>query len=250
MLQIEKILETMPYGKTKPIKVKADDGKVYVVKFRSDGMARKDRSITSEFIAYRLLERLGWNIAPMTLELIEIDDVAVVLAQKANIEPESLKFMRESLGTNIAIPYIDNCEKLHGEVENKQFIKHLRTIDNILLNDDRTIDNPNILKDQTAQRRYYAIDWGLAMDSTEVYRDIASGEIANRMMYFQNCNVVRRPEYLLRSHLVRDTLDPQEIEGIIYEIIESIPPEWETYEERAYLAQILTARALNKKIFE
>jgi len=45
-------------------------------------------------------------------------------------------------------------------------------------------------------------------------------------------------------------LDPQEIEGIIYEIIESIPPEWETYEDRAYLAQILTARAVNKKIFE
>ena len=240
----------MPYGKTKPVKVKADDGKVCVVKFCSDDIARKDRSITNEFIAYRLLEKLGWKIAPLRLELIEIDDVAVALAEEADIDPVSLKFMRDSLGTNIAIPYIDNCEKLYGEIENQTFIRHLRTVDNILLNDDRTTDNPNILKDQTAKQRYYAIDWGLAMDSTEVYKEIANGEISTRMMYFQTRNVVRRPGYLLRKYLLRDTLDPQETEDIIHETIESIPPEWETYAERAYLAEILRARAVSKKIFE
>lgn len=70
MLYIDKIIETMPYGKTKPIKVKASDGEVYVVKFRKDNIARKDRSITNEFIAYRLLEKLDWQIAPLPLKLI------------------------------------------------------------------------------------------------------------------------------------------------------------------------------------
>lgn len=250
MLYIDKILETMPYGKSKPIKVKVSDGKVYVVKFRKDDMARKDRSITNEFIAYRLIERLDWQIAPLKLELIQIDDVALELAESASIDMQSLAYMRESLGTNIAIPFIDNCEKVEGEIDNQNFIKHVRTIDNILLNDDRDTENPNILKDQTASNRYYAIDWGLAMDSTEVYKDIKTGIISTRMMYFQTCNVIRRPGYLLRGHLTRVTLKSQEIEGIIHEIIEEIPQEWETYTDRAYLAEILCARAVSKKIFE
>lgn len=250
MLYIDKIIETMPYGKTKPIKVKASDGEVYVVKFRKDNIARKDRSITNEFIAYRLLEKLEWEIAPLPLELIQIDDVALELAKDASIDPLSLAYMRDSLGVNIAIPYVDNCEKAEGTIENQNFIKHLRTIDNILLNDDRDTENPNILKDQTASNRYYAIDWGLAMDSTDVYKDIKTGNISTRMMYFQTCNVARRPEYILRSSLTRVTLKSQEIEGIIHEIIEQIPQEWETYDERAYLEEILCARAVSKKIFE
>ena len=250
MLYIDKIIETLPYGKTKPIKVKASDGNVYVVKFRTDGMARKDRSITNEFIAYRLLERLGWHIAPLPLELIEIDDMALELAESAPIDARSLEYMRASAGTNIAIPYIDNCEKAEGEIDNQTFVKHVRTIDNILLNDDRDTENPNILKDQTASNRYYAIDWGLAMDKAEVYLDIIRGNISTRMMYFQTRNVVRRPHYLLRHDLSRVTLKSQEIEGIIHEIIEGIPSEWETYRERIYLEEILCARAVSKKIFE
>lgn len=250
MLYIDKIIETMPYGKTKPIKVKASDGEVYVVKFRKDNIARKDRSITNEFIAYRLLEKLEWEIAPLPLELIQIDAVALELAEDASIDSLSLAYMKDSLGVNIAIPYIDNCEKAEGTIENQNFIKHLRTIDNILLNDDRDTENPNIIKDQTASNRYYAIDWGLAMDSTDVYKDIKTGNISTRMMYFQTCNVVRRPEYILRGNLTRVTLKSQEIEGIIHEIIEEIPQEWETYDERAYLEEILCARAVSKKIFE
>ncbi|CAA6816878.1 MAG: Unknown protein [uncultured Sulfurovum sp.] len=250
MLYIDKIIETMPYGKTKPIKVKASDGEVYVVKFRKDNIARKDRSITNEFIAYRLIENLEWEIAPLPLELIQIDTTALELAEDAFIDPLSLAYMKESLGVNVAIPYIDNCEKAEGEIENQNFIKHLRTIDNVLLNDDRDIENPNILKDQTASNRYYAIDWGLAMDSTDVYKDIKTGNISTRMMYFQTCNVVRRPEYILRGNLTRVTLKSQEIEGIIHEIIEEIPQEWETYSDRAHLEEILCARAVSKKIFE
>ncbi len=250
MLYIDKIIETLPYGRTKPIKVKASDGNVYVVKFRKDGLAHKDTCITNEFIAYRLLERLGWQIAPLRLQLIQIDNMALELAKDAHIDPQSLSNMRGSLGANIAIPYLDNCEKAEGDIDNKTFIRHLRTIDNIMLNDDREIENPNILKDQTAINRYYAIDWGLAMDSTEVYKDIATGDISLRMMHFQTCNVVRRPHYLLQYNLNSVTLEPQETEGIIREIIQEIPEEWNTYTNRMYLEQILCARAVSRKIFE
>ena len=88
------------------------------------------------------------------------------------------------------------------------------------------------------------------MDSTEVYKDIKKGDISTRMMHLQTCNVVRRPGYILRNNLSRITLKSQEIEGIIHEIIEEIPQEWETYSDRAYIEEILCARAVSKKIFE
>jgi len=50
--------------------------------------------------------------------------------------------------------------------------------------------------------------------------------------------------------LSRVVLKPEGIEGIMHEIIEAIPKEWETYAERAYLEEILCARAVSKKIFE
>lgn len=250
MLYIDKIIETLPYGKTKPIKVKASDGNVYVVKFRKDGLGRPDWSITNEFIAYSLLEQLNWSISPLKLELIEIDEAALKLAENPLIDKQSLSYMRDSLGTNIAIPYLDNCEKAEGRLDNQVFIKHLRTIDNILLNDDRTDENPNILKDLTIKNRYYAIDWGLAMDCSDVYRDILSDNISKRMMYFNTCNVLHRPYYILRNYLTKITLQPKAIEAIIWKIIEEIPQEWSTYKDRAYLAEILCARATSKKIFE
>lgn len=249
MLTIERIIETMPYGRSKPIKIKADNGKVYIVKFRSDGLAPKDRSITNEFIAYRLIEKLNWSIAPQPLEFILIDNMAIELAENANIDSQSLLFMRNSLGTNIAIPYLDNCEKVEGEIENRKFIEMVRTIDNIMLNDDRDIENPNILKDITRKSRYYAIDWGLSLDRSELYKDIKQGIINNSMMYYQTCCVVKRPEYLLRKFNMHTSLDPKQIEDIIDDIIEEFPKEWETHSAKSYIKQILIARALSKDIF-
>lgn len=250
MLYIDKIFETLPYGKTKPIKVKASDGNVYVVKFRKDGLAGTDRCITNEFIAYKLLEKLGWSIAPLKLELIQIDELSLELANGAALDIKSVAYMRGSLGTNIAIPFVDNCEKAEGTLDNLAFISQLRVIDNIMLNCDRSVDNPNILKDLTAKYKYYAIDWGLAMDNTEVYRDIKSGSIDKRMMYFDTINILKRPYYLLKPYDAKASWKTQKIEDIIHEIIEDIPAEWETYKDRAILADILCARATSKKIFE
>jgi len=56
MLFIERIIESTPYGKSAPIKVVADDGKTYILKFRKDYLSGMDRSITSELIAYRLIQ--------------------------------------------------------------------------------------------------------------------------------------------------------------------------------------------------
>jgi hypothetical protein len=249
MLYIETIFETMPYGKTKPVKVKANDGNVYVVKFRYDGVGRRDWSITNEYIAYRMVEMLGWNIAPVTLQLIEIDEIALELAEFAEIDAASLELMRQSIGVNIAVPFVDQCEKAVPTIDNLTFSQKVRTIDSIVMNDDRTHENPNILKELVHRKRYYAIDWGFAMDNMELYRDLYRGTFSDRAMYYHNAKVVQRPEYLFRALKGKAAFDLKRLESIIDEICASIPSMWETYAYRNEIAETLKIRMANEVIY-
>jgi len=247
VLQIERIIASMSYGNSKPIKIVADDGKTYVLKFRKDYVNGKDRSNTNEYIAYKLIEHFALHLAPQKLKFIEIDDLAIELARKSTISKESLAYMVASKGTNIAIEFLEDCEKAtKQEIDHKAFISEVRTIDAILMNADRTLDNTNILRDQTKKSKYYAIDWGLSLDATELYSDVKKGTINGRLMYYQNVDVVKRPEYIFKDSTSFTSLDTKDIEAIIRQIIEEIPTEWETSFCAEYIIEILTSRVQNK----
>ncbi len=247
MLQIERIVGSLPYGNSKPVKIVANDKKTYILKFRKDYLKGRDRSNTNEYIAYKLIEHFGLKIAPQKLELIEIDDFAITLAEKSNITKESLAYFRASKGTNIAIEFLDDVRKTtKDEIAQKKFIQAVRTIDNIMMNDDRELDNTNILQHQTKKNHYYAIDWGLSLDSAELYSDVKTGDINNRYMYFQNIDVVNRPDYIFRDTKGFISVDKKDIEGIIREIVKSIPKEWETHYCDEEIISILTSRVQNK----
>jgi len=98
VLQIKKIVGSLPYGNSKPIKIIADDNKTYILKFRKDHLKGKDRSNTNEYIAYKLIEHFKMKIAPQKLKLIEIDDLAITLAEKSSISKESLTYFKASKG--------------------------------------------------------------------------------------------------------------------------------------------------------
>ena len=250
MLYIERIIESTPYGMSAPIKVVADDGKVYIVKFRKDNLAGKDRSITSEYISYKLIEHFGFSIAPQKLALIMIDDIAMELAKSADISKESLGFFLDSEGTNIAISYLDNCEKAPKEsITNKKFINEVRTLDNIVMNDDRTDENTNILKDLHYHDRQYAIDWGQALESAMVYSDIKKGSISSMLMKYHNDNIVRRPGYIFSAFRSFASFDHKDIEAIIADILQSMPDEWETHSCDSIVADIIRARVQSKTVF-
>lgn len=251
MLYIERIIESTSYGMSAPIKVVADDGKVYIVKFRKDNLPGKDRSITSEYITYKLIEHFEFNhIAPQRLKLIQIDEAAIELARNADISEESLRFLLASAGTNIAIEFLEDCEKAIVDIiKNMTFIKKVRTIDNIVMNDDRTSDNTNILVDLKNNSKFYAIDWGQAFESGEVYRDIKKGEIDGMLMKYQNNNVVKRPGYIFRNYTDVATFDRKDIEDIIRDILNNMPEEWETRRGDEYIAEIIATRVQNKTIF-
>ena len=37
------------------------------------------------------------------------------------------------------------------------------------------------------------------MDSTELYSDVKTNNISNRYMYFQNMDIVKRPDYIFKD---------------------------------------------------
>ena len=247
MLHIERIIGSMSYGNSKPIQIVADDGKMYVLKFRKDYVNGKDRSNTNEYIAYKLIEHFSLHLAPQRLKFIQIDDLAIALAKKSTISKESLAYMIASKGTNIAIEFLEDCEKAEKhEIDHKTFVSEVRTIDTILMNADRTLDNTNILRDQTKKSKFYAIDWGLSLDATELYSDVKKGIIDSRLMYYQNVDIVKRPEYIFKDFKSFTSLDTKDIEGIIRKIIEEIPAEWETHFCAEHIIEILTSRVQNK----
>jgi len=65
-------------------------------------------------------------------------------------------------------------------------------------------------------------------------------------MYFQNVDVVNRPDYIFRDTKGFVSVDKKDIEGIIREIIESIPKEWETHYCAEIIIALLTSRVQNK----
>ena len=247
MLQIEKVLSSLPYGNSKPIKIVASNKKTYILKFRKDHLNGKDRSNTNEYIAYKLIEHFQLKISPQKLEFIEIDDVAILLAERSKISKDSLKYMKASKGTNIAIEFLENTRQSSlEEIDNLTFIKSVRTIDNIMMNDDRDTDNTNILQDRIKKHKYYAIDWGLSMDSAEIYNEVKKGTIDTRYMYFQNMDILNRPHYLFRETKGFISISKKDIEDIIRDIIENIPKEWETHYCSKIIIELLTSRIQNK----
>lgn len=248
MLEIETIIGSLPYGNSQPIRVIADDGKVYVLKFRKDNLNAKDRSNTNEYLAYKLIEHFNLKVAPQKLAFINIDDIALSLAEKSDTLSElSLSYFKASKGINIAIEFIENCEKAEkDEINHLSFMKSVKTIDHILLNSDRTLDNTNILQDKTHKEKYYAIDWGLSLSRAELYRDVKKGDINNRFMWYCHVDDVTIPEYIFRDIQGCIALNIEGIEDIIREILNGIPTEWETHFCINDIIAIVTSRIQNK----
>jgi len=84
------------------------------------------------------------------------------------------------------------------------------------------------------------------MDRAELYSDMKTGAIDTRYMYFQNVDVVKRPEYIFNDIQGFITIDNKDIEGIIRKIVDSIPEEWETYYCAETIIELLTSRVQNR----
>lgn len=247
-LRIKRVLGKTDFGGCKPVWVIADDNKEYLLKFRQDDN-EKDISNFNEYVAYQLDKALNFNLSPQAIKFIMIDDGDIELFEKAPIEYESIEFAKKSIGLNIAIEKIPDVQKVE-DLSVKAFRKRVANLDNIILNSDRTSNNPNILF-SSHTNRYYVIDYGLALLDHRVYNALKNrDDISSHAMKLQNCNVTANDFYIFKGETkINFAKSFKDIFDIVRTIILECPDDWEPLQFSEEIADLITNRIINRRLF-
>lgn len=247
-LEIKDVLDSTNYGGTHPVWVVADDGNVYLLKFRAERDALKDISNFNEFLAYCLDKELGLGLCKYELVFIEIKQSDINMFQKSGVKFESLENAKASIGLNIGISKIKNAQEIANVSDvkfPKSLVKNIANLDNILLNSDRNTSNPNILINPKGDE-YYVIDFGLSLLSHRVYERLYSGEDTSKIfMAWETMDVTKDRYYIFKNqNKLNFNKNYNTIITMIDGILAQCPREWEVLRYTDEIKKIIAMRIL------
>ncbi len=261
LLRIVSIIKDAGFGGTKPIIVKANDKRTYILKTREDGTNPKDLGIFNEVWAYQIHDYLELKISPQNICYLFIDDLFIEAAKSAVeeglIEEESYEYISQSKGINIGIEFIEDAMEITDGTINKQFIRETMRLDNYMVNYDRVEgSNPNILQDKKNKKKFYAIDYGNALADAILYDKVSNGtyDITHLGLY-SSCNALMSSNrYMFRTHTdlmnyKHISQDLVAIKTFLNTITDNMPPEWEPIRYKDELIEIISIRVKDKRIF-
>ncbi len=257
-LKIISIIKPAGFGGTKPIIVRAEDEKLYVLKTREDGTNPKDLGVFNETLAYLLHDEMEFAISPQSVCYLYIDDDVVDMVFDAYtqsiIEKESYEYIKDSKGFNVGVEYIEDAMEIKSEKMNKTFVRDTIRLDNYILNCDRVEGaNSNILQDKKDRRKYYAIDYGNALADAILYEKIVSGEDISEQIL---CNVPKSSgRYIFKNsdelmNYKKTTQSIDEFTQVLLNFIATMPPDWEPINYKEMIANAIAKRIKSKKIFD
>lgn len=126
-------------GGSLPAIVKADDGFLYVLKFRGAGQGKK--ALIAEFIGGELARAIGLKVPEVVF--MELDDSF----SKTEPDEEIQDLLKFSVGLNLGLHFLSGAitvdplvNKIDGLIASKIVL-----LDSIISNIDRTAKNPNLL---------------------------------------------------------------------------------------------------------
>ncbi len=152
MLKAVEYKKSIGVGVTKPQLLRADDGRLYVVKFTSNRLGAK--ALANEFIGSRLGKKLELDFPPAeTIELSEEALTKLPRLQKHGVPA----------GVHFAIRYLRHASYVQPwhirQAVNRHAFAGVILFDHILQNEDRTLNGCNLLvRRETDGLRLYAID--------------------------------------------------------------------------------------------
>ena len=257
-LKIISIIKPAGFGGTKPIIVRAEDEKLYVLKTREDGTNPKDLGVFNETLAYLLHDEMEFAISPQSVCYLYIDDDVVDMVFDAYtqniIEKESYEYIKDSKGFNVGVEYIEDAMEIKSEKMNKTFVRDTIRLDNYILNCDRVEGaNSNILQQKKDRRKYYAIDYGNALADAILYEKIVSGEDISEQIL---CNVPKSSgRYIFKNsdelmNYKKTTQSIDEFSQVLLNFIATMPPDWEPINYKEMIANAIAKRIKSKKIFD
>lgn len=238
----------MPNGKTEPLLVETDNG-FYVAKIQEnvDGI----KVLINEFVCYKLAKKLGVPIPEAALLRIdqEVIDADPAL-KKTGIKPGlhfGSKFLHKS-NASIQPPIV-------GLVTNKEDIPSIVLFDQLIYNDDRTMNPGNLIVDLKA-KEILAIDHshpfrlGALWDENELKKIHQDPFCLIRDFYGPNYKVLLK--YVNGNspfHKIETALQFIEKEDVS-NCVNTLPVDWEiTKEDKDALKEFLWHRIKNVEEF-
>jgi len=229
-------------GGSLPAIAEADDGFLYVLKFRGAGQGVK--ALIAELIGCEIARKLGFKVPEVVFA--ELDEAF----GRTEPDEEIQDLLKASVGLNLALHYLQGAITFDATVTYVQakLASQIVWLDCLLMNVDRTARNTNML---TWHKELWLIDHGAAL-------------------YFHHSwhnweEQAKRPFVQIKDHvLLHRALDLNEVDAeykanltddVIHNIVNLIPDEWLTgefdssAEHRAAYAHFLITRIANSAIF-
>lgn len=246
MLEASKYIKAIGVGVTKPHLLRASDGHLYVVKLTNNKLGTK--ALANEYIGSRLGEY-------MQLSFPKAGFINITEAALEKMRP--LRRLGTPPGLHFAVRYLKHCEYVRPwhirQAVNRHEFAGVILFDHILQNEDRTLNQRNILaRHEAAGIKLYAIDnthlfgsgcW--RSDNLTRYADVI--RINNRLAYG-----VLLKRYLrsadFKPYMERiAALTPDKIKAIL----DDIPSAWLDESDRQTAEAVIARRiSLTEQIVE
>lgn len=242
-VNVTRYITPLREGGSLPAIVEADDGFLYVIKFRGSGQGRK--ALIAELVGGEIARAVGFHVPELVL--------ATLSSAFGRIEgdEEIQDLLKASVGLNVGVHYLSGAmtfDPLVTRIDATTASK-LVWLDSLLMNVDRTYKNPNLL---TWYRELWLIDHGAALYvhhswNKRDYTNLSFPQIKDHIL-LASATEIAGVDRVLREILTAE---------MIREILNIVPDEWLEDEpsfgsvaaHRAAYAELLLSRLGNSSYF-
>lgn len=224
-------------GGSLPAIAEADDGFLYVIKFRGAGQGVK--ALIAELIGGEIARALGFKVPEIVFAGLD------TAFGRSEPDEEIQDLLKASVGTNLGLHYLSGAITFDPSVTHVPYrlASQIVWMDCLLTNVDRTPRNTNML---TWNKELWLIDHGAALYFHHSWQNWEEQAVRPFAQVSDHVLLLRATELDEVDQVFRHILTPERIEAIV----SLIPDEWiasEWLEEPAEVRSIYT-QFLNRRI--
>ena len=243
IVNVTRYVTPLREGGSLPAIAEADDGFLYVLKFRGAGQGVK--SLIAELIGGELARALGFKVPEIVFANLDS------AFGRSEPDEEIQDLLKASVGTNLALHYLSGAITFDPSVTHlpHKLASQIVWLDCLLTNVDRTPRNTNML---TWNRELWLIDHGASLYFHHSWDNRQEHAVRPFLQVKDHVMLPRATELNEVDAEFKSILTPERIKAIV----SLIPDEWiarewpdSPDEVRNIYAQFLTARLNSSAIF-